>query len=362
MIVKFCDPAAVNREIQGELWTAMDRVMARGQYILGPEVEAFEREWADYCGMDGCVGVGNGTDAISLMLRAFGIGRGAEVIVPSNTCIATWMGVSATGAIPIPVEPDSATHNIDPARVAAAITGRTVAVLAVHLYGRAADIAGLQRVCDPRGVYVLVDAAQGHGIKGDNLGAAAAFSFYPTKNLGALGDGGAVVSSDGAITDEVRKLRNYGSAHKNAHDIVGVNSRLDELQAAFLRAKLPHLATWNHRRAMNAVAYATESVGECKGDALYSSVHHQFVMRHGDRDLVRKALAKRGIETAIHYPTPPHLQPAYADRFRRGQFPIAERLARHVISLPIGPEVTEDQARYVARNVAEITAEAFACP
>lgn len=340
--VPFCDLAAVNREVRPQLDAAYNRVMARGEYILGEEVDAFEREWAAYCERKHAVGVGNATDAIALMLRACGIGAGDGVIVPGHTCVATWMGVSATGAVPIAVDVGTdglidpsllSVHHVDPA------LGNAQAVLVVHLYGRPCDMLGLRRFTDRFGLKLLVDAAQGHGLKGEMLGDAAAFSFYPTKNLGALGDGGAVVTDDEHIASRVALLRNYGSITKNRNEVLGANSRLDELQAAFLRAKLPFLDRFNARRLKNSMAY---------GLAMPGSMHHQCTVMARNRDHFRQSLAERGVETMVHYPTPPHLQQAYADLgYGPGSFPMAERIAREIVSLPCGPELSAEQVETV---------------
>lgn len=339
--VPFCDLAAVNREVAPQLESAYRRVVSRGQFVLGAEVDAFEIEWAAYCQKRYAVGVGNGMDAIALMLRACGIGPGDEVIVPAHTCVATWMGVSASGATPVPVDADVVTFLIDPDLVAAAITSRTLAILAVHLYGRPCDMTALRSIATRHGLKLLVDAAQAHGMTGEALGDAAAFSFYPTKNLGALGDGGAVVTDDTGIASQVALLRNYGSIIKNRNEVVGANSRLDELQAAFLRAKLPYLDRFNARRLANASAAGLSSRG----------VHHLAVATVANRDHFRQKLAERGIETMVHYPTPPHLQPAYKHLGYPATFlPVAELLAREVVSLPIGPELTREQVDHVARE------------
>lgn len=338
--VRFCSPNVLNggTEEQYGLHAAYQRVMCSRNLILGPEVEAFEREWAAYCGKRYAVGVGNGFDALVLMLRAFGIGPGRNVLVPSNTYIATWLAVSAVGANIIAIEPDEATHCIDPNRVAEAgshLVGG--AILAVHLYGNRCDMASLRKIATEYGVPLLVDAAQAHGLKGEDLGDAAAFSFYPTKNLGALGDAGAVVLNDEKRAQTIRSLRNYGSTSKNVHTRIGVNSRLDELQAAFLRAKLPLLDGYLVRRAHNAERYG----------AFVNGVHHHAVIRSEVRGALRERLAARGIETLVHYPLPPHRQPAY-EHLNSCSFPIAEKLAREVLSLPCGPELTAAQVESVA--------------
>lgn len=331
--VPFLDVGAQNRMIQPELDAAYHRVMDSGNYILGQEVDAFEREWAAYCGYKHCVGVASGLDALKLILMGYGIGEGDEVIVPSNTYIATWLAVTAVGARVVPVEPDEATFCIDPLLAADAVTPKTKAILAVHLYGRQCDMATLESVADIYKLKLIVDAAQAHGLK--ELGDAAGFSFYPTKNLGSLGDGGAVVTNDTKLADRIATLRNYGSPTKNAFALRGINSRLDELQAAFLRAKLQRLDEWNKRRSKTAKRY-----GQPSRESSFN-VNHQYVVLRKDRDGFREAFRRYGIETAVHYPKPPHLQVAYIDHgFRRGQFPIAESLANECVSLPIGHEMS----------------------
>ena len=352
-MVPFLDLGAATAEIRVELDTALGRVLASGRYILGPEVEAFEREFASFAGTAYCVGVGNGLDAIELALRALDVGTGDEVIVPSNTYIATWLAVTRLGALVVPVEPDPETYNLDPGRVEAAITPRTRAIIAVHLYGQPADMDPLLEVARTRGLRVVEDAAQAHGARYQgrpvgSLGDAAAWSFYPTKNLGALGDGGAVTTNDTDVADRVRPLRNYGSRTRYANEIRGVNSRLDELQAAMLRVKLPLLNEWNQRRRRVAARY----LDDLRGTALrlpftplgVDPVWHLFVVRSDARDRLQEHLAKRDVQTLIHYPIPPHRQAAYADLgYPVGAFPIAERIHRECLSLPIGPHLTEGQ-------------------
>ena len=343
MKVPFLDIGAQNRMIQPELDAAYRRVMESGSYILGQEVDAFEREWADYCGYKHCVGVASGLDALKLILMGYGIGPGDEVIVPSNTYIATWLAVTAVGARVVPVEPDYS-MNIDPDLVGEAITSRTKAILGVHLYGKECDVDRLRLSTEAHGLKLIIDAAQGHGLK--QLGDAAGFSFYPTKNLGCFGDGGAVVTNDTRLADRIATLRNYGSPNKNTFVLRGINSRLDELQAAFLRAKLPYLNAWNEIRQYNASRYSRDLPIVSGAD----NVWHQCVMTWWDRDEFRRELESIGVATAVHYPKPPHLQAAYMDHgFRRGQFPIAERLAEQCVSLPIGPELTIGQVEHVRK-------------
>jgi dTDP-4-amino-4,6-dideoxygalactose transaminase len=357
MTVPFLDVGAAARELHAELAEALARVAASGWFVLGPEVEAFETEWADYSGTEGCVGVGNGLDALTLALRAMGVGPGDEVIVPGLTFIATWLAVSATGARPVPVDVNSTTYTLDPSMLEAAVTEKTRAVIPVHLYGQIADMDGIMAVARRHGLRVLEDAAQAHGARyngwlAGSLGDAAAWSFYPSKNLGAFGDGGAVTSDDAQLLERVRLLRNYGSRERYRHDVAGVNSRLDEMQAAVLRVKLRRLDEWNARRAAVAEAYAegldATSLTLPRTGPGGHHVWHVFAARHHDRDRLRSALAEAGVETLIHYPTPPHLQPAYADLdLKAGSLPVSEAIAREELSLPIGPHLDHEQVARV---------------
>lgn len=337
------DLAAVNAPLLPAIEAALLRVARSGRYVLGPELEAFEAEWARQCGVRCAVGVANGTEALMLALRACNVGPGDEVIVPANGYIADFLAVSHLGAIPVPVEPDPATFNIDPERIEAAITPRTRVILAVHLYGRCADMDPINRIAYLRGLKVVEDCAQAHGAcyRGQAAGSmshAAAWSFYPTKNLGALGDAGAVSTPSPTTANRLRWLRNYGRSTLAAAPAneIGWNSRLDELQAAVLRAKLPYLEDMNRARRTRAGTYLrllkgtpglTLPVG-AEGHAW-----HQFVVRVADRASVQAALALHGIETGVHYPVPPHREAPYA---ALGRFPVAEQLAAEVLSLPIG--------------------------
>lgn len=358
--VPFLDVAATNRDVQAELDEALRRVVASGWFVLGPEVDAFEAEWATYVGARGCVGVGNGLDALTLALRAMDVGPGDEVIVPGQTFVATWLAVTATGATVVPVDVD-ASGLMNAALVESAVTERTRVILPVHLYGRAVAMDEIMAIARRHGLRVLEDAAQAHGAQQagrgvGSIGDAAAWSFYPSKNLGALGDAGAVTSDDPALLDRVRLLRNYGSERRYEHKLAGVNSRLDEIQAAVLRAKLPHLDAWNVRRASVAATYLRELSG---GDLVLPDpeparehVWHLFVVRHPRRDQFRGQLTEAGIETLIHYPTPPHLQTAYACLgLGPGAMPISEAISREAISLPMGPHLTDAQ---VARVVSAV--------
>lgn len=349
MNIPFLDLKAAYLELQPEIDAAIKRVLDSGWYVLGEEVDAFEREYATYCEAKRCVGVANGLDALHLALLALGVGAGDEVIVPSNTYIATWLAVSQCGATPIPVEPDEATYNIDPARIEAAITVRTKVILPVHLYGQPADMDPILAIARKHGLKVLEDGAQAHGAryKGKRLGThgdVVAWSFYPGKNLGAYGDGGAITTNDAEIAERIRVLRNYGSRVKYVNDIRGFNSRLDPIQAAALRVKLKVLDTWNARRAEIASRYQAE----LKNTSLTlpfvpdwaESAWHLYVVQHPQRDALQKKLDEAGIGTLIHYPIPPHLQQAYASAgYVQGQFPIAEQMAKQLLSLPMGPHL-----------------------
>jgi dTDP-4-amino-4,6-dideoxygalactose transaminase len=359
--VPFLDVGAATQEIRPEIDRAIARVLDRGWYVLGQEVETFEQAFAAYVGVRHCVALNSGLDALVLGLRALAVGPGDEVIVPSNTYIATWLAVSAVGATPVPVEPDAATYNLDAGRVAERLTARTAAVIPVHLYGQPADTDALRAVLAGHRARILEDAAQAHGAtlrgrRAGSLGDAAAWSFYPGKNLGALGDGGAVTTDDDAIADEVRRLRNYGSREKYVNEVKGYNSRLDEIQAATLTAKLPHLDRWNARRRAIAARYLDElaqtELGLPTVLADADPVWHLFVVRHPRRDELRATLSDAGIQTLIHYPIPPHLQGAYREMgLGVGDLPISEAIHRQVLSLPIGPHMTDDQVSLVIDSV-----------
>jgi dTDP-4-amino-4,6-dideoxygalactose transaminase len=359
--VPFLDFVQPYEELKAELDEAYFRFMRSAWYILGREVEAFEQEFAVYCGVKHCIGVGNGLEALHLILRAYGIGEGDEVIVPSNTYIATWLAVSYTGATPVPVEPDAKTFNLDPARIEAAITPRTKAIMPVHLYGQPADMEPVMAIGRARGLKVIEDNAQSQGAlyKGrrtGSLGDSAGNSFYPGKNLGAFGDAGAVTTDDAQLADAVKTLRNYGSKKKYYNERIGYNSRLDELQAAFLRAKLKKLDEWNGRRSKVAEGYLAKLKG-VPGLTLpfvpswAEPVWHLFVVRHPQRDAFQERLTQAGIGTLIHYPVPPHLSGAYADAgWKAGAFPLAEAMANSVLSLPIGPHLAAEQADQVVKE------------
>ena len=353
-------------ELRDEIDAAVARTLDSGWYIIGAELAAFEREFAAYVGTRHCVGVANGLDALTLVLRAWDIGPGDEVIVPSNTYVATWLAISAVGATIVPVEPDERTYVIEPDAVRQAITSRTRVILPVHLYGLPCDLRSLHDECRTRGIRVLEDAAQAHGasvagVRAGALGDAAAWSFYPTKNLGALGDAGAVTTNDDALADRLRVLRNYGSRLKYVNEERGTNSRLDELQAAVLRVKLRALETWNARRRVLAAAYdralADLPLVLPVEPTERMSAWHLYVVRAADRDAVRAALADRGVQTLVHYPIPPHRQTAYEDlNWGDGAFPIAERVHREVLSLPFGPHLPPDHVDRVAAALRDVLA------
>ncbi len=364
MKVPFLDLKAEYREMKDEYDAAYRRVMESGCYILGQELEDFESRFSEYCGVKHCIGVGSGLDALHLILRSMGVGPGDEVIVPANTYIATWLAVSYTGGTPVPVEPIEDTYNIDPARLESVVTRNTKAVIAVHLYGQPAEMDKLGETASRYGLRVIEDAAQAHGAryKGQrvgSLGDASGFSFYPSKNLGAVGDGGAVTTNDSELARRVRMLRNYGSAVKYRNDEKGFNTRLDELQAALLKSKLMKLERWNARRSEISEIYRKELASVCHltlplVPEWAEAVWHQFVIRHPQRDRVSARLKEAGIETLIHYPTPPHLSGAYANGgWGKGQFPITERICNEVLSLPIGPYMTDDAVRHVIKVLQE---------
>ncbi len=360
--VAFLDLAAAHEELSEELDAALTRVLAGGRYVLGPELEAFEDRFAAFCGATHCVGVGCGLDALHLTLVAMGVGPGDEVLVPATTYIATWLAVTRAGAAVVPVEPDARTGNIDPALLEDAITARTRALIAVHLHGLPAEMDAIRSVADRHGLRVIEDAAQAHGARHrgrpvGGLADAGAWSFYPGKNLGALGDGGAVTTNDDALAARLRRLRNYGSSERYVHPERGVNSRLDEVQAAILSVKLGHLARWNARRARIADLYRAglaDAPVRLPDPAAAGDVHawHVFALRCDRRDALAAHLRDAGVETLIHYPLPPHLQGAYRDLgLGAGRLPIAEAIARETLSLPMGPHLAPADAERVVEAV-----------
>lgn len=365
MTIPFLDLKSPYQELRIELDKAYQRVMDSGWYILGTEVVAFENEFSAFCGTNHCVGVGNGLEALYLIIKAYNIGPGDEVIVPANTYIATWLAITHAGATPVPVEPDEQTYNINPLKIEQAITSKTKAIMAVHLYGQPADMDPIKILANKYGLKVFEDCAQAHGAyykgqKVGSLGDAAGFSFYPGKNLGAFGDGGAVTTNDSELANRIKTLRNYGSQIKYHNEILGFNSRLDELQAAFLRVKLTKLDGWNERRKKIARQYLQELNKHSDLHLPFvpewaEPVWHLFVIRHTQRDALQKTLTEAGIGTMIHYPIPPHLQPAYAElSIRSDSFPITEKIHNEVLSLPIGPHIFSSQVSLICSSVNSI--------
>jgi dTDP-4-amino-4,6-dideoxygalactose transaminase len=359
--VPFLDLKAPYLELKSELDEAFHRVMNSGHYILGSEIQRFEEEFAHYCGVKHCIGVANGLDALHLILLAYGIGPGDEVIVPSNTFIATWLAVTYTGAQVIPVEPNPLTYNLDPQVIEKAITSKTKAIMPVHLYGQPADMDPINEIAQKYNLKVIEDSAQAQGAlykgrKTGSLGDASGFSFYPGKNLGAFGDAGAITTQDDRLAEKLRMLRNYGSKIKYENQCVGYNSRLDELQAALLRVKLRYLDEWNERRATIAHQYL-KSINNDKiilpsVDKNANHVWHVFVVRTKDREALQTHLKSHHIDSLIHYPIPPHLQQAYSEMgWTNGSFPISEKIHAEVLSLPIGPHMNANHIQ----NVIDVT-------
>lgn len=360
--IPFLDMKAPYQELKSELDAAYHRVMESGWYILGAEVDAFEHDFAEYCGVKHCVSVGNGLEALHLILRAYGIGKGDEVIVPANTYIATWLAVSYSGAQPIPIEPDRNTYNIDPEHIERKITKKTKAILPTHLYGQSADMDIINSIAEEYGLIVVDDAAQAHGAKyrGNRVGSlsdATGWSFYPGKNLGAFGDAGAITTNNDTIAERVRTLRNYGSKVKYFNEVQGFNSRLDPLQAAFLRVKLKYLDEWNTRRLQIAKYYlsALSEIPEITRPYVPGWAEpswHLFVIQHKKRETFLQYLRDMGVQTLIHYPVPPHLQSAYNEmNLSIGTFPITEEIHRKIVSLPMGPHLTSAEAQKVVEVI-----------
>jgi len=358
-VIPFLDLQQINARHADELNAALQRVVHSGWYVLGEETAELERAFARYCGVPHCIGVANGLEALQLILLAYGIGAGDEVIVPSHTFIATWLAVSHTGAKPVPVEPEPHHYTLDPERIERAITSRTRAIIPVHLYGHPADMDAIQAVAKRHGLRVIEDAAQAHGarLRGravGGLGDAAAFSFYPGKNLGALGDGGAITTHDDRLNETLRKLRNYGSSRKYQHDLMGLNSRLDEAQSAVLRVKLRHLDEDNRVRCKIAQQYCAllqgTSVELPTVHEEAESVWHLFVVRSQQRDALQAYLQQHGVGTLVHYPTACHRQLAY-QHVSWPSLPLAEQYAREVISLPMSPLLRTEDVQAVAAAI-----------
>jgi dTDP-4-amino-4,6-dideoxygalactose transaminase len=347
-MLPFFSSKTVHDTLNAEIQLAWQRFYASNYYVLGTEVKAFEAEYASWIGAKHCIGVANGLDALHISLRALGIGPGDEVIVPSNTYIASWLGVSQTGAKPVPVEPDPRSWNLDPRRIEAAITPRTKAIMPVHLYGQACEMGPIMELAQKHGLKVVEDNAQAHGAtwngqKTGTFGQLNAHSFYPTKNLGALGDAGAVTCDEEDFADFARTFRNYGSKERYYNEMQGTNSRLDELQAAILQVKLRYLHQWNEERSILAQQYldALADLDEVQlPHILEGATHvwHLFVILTPKRDALQAFLAQKGLQTLIHYPLPPHLQKAYQGAgYQKGQFPLAEKMATECLSLPLFP-------------------------
>jgi len=364
MRVPFLDLQLINNRLRGPLNDAIQKVLSSGSYVLGEHLEAFERQWAQYCDSEYAVGVGNGLDALELALLAVGVQPGDEVLVPSHTFFATWLSVYNCGAIPIPIEPCADTFLLDSASILKAISPRTKAIVPVHLYGQAVDLDPILAIARSYSLKVVEDAAQAHGSIYDyrkigSHGDAVAWSFYPGKNLGAIGDAGAVTTNNFQVMQRIRELRNYGSATKYHHDHLGKNSRLDPLQAAILSVKLKHLDDWNSRRQKIAEAYlndiANDHIALPAVRNFSSHVFHLFVVKTAFRSQLIEHLKMHHIETLIHYPIPPHKQKA-AIRIQKGLIlPIASKLASQVLSLPIGPHITDEQLQHVVKMVNSFT-------
>jgi len=358
--IPFLDLEATYLEQQSDLNEAYERVMHSGRWILGDELIGFETEYAGSCGAQHCIGVGNGLDALSLALEALGIGAGDEVVVPAHTFVATWIAILRCGATPVPVEPTSHPYLALGDNLLAAMTPRTRAILPVHLYGEVVDLSRLVDACQARGIHVVEDAAQAHGASRSHPGIAACYSFYPGKNLGAFGDGGAIVTNDAGLAEKLRAMRNYGSLERYRHDVPGVNSRLDELQAAFLRVKLSRLDDYNNRRAALAAFYSQELLGvgdlqlpaaACDGRHAW----HLYVLQTANRDALQSYLAEHGCETFVHYPTAVYRMPPYR-QFGPAELTASDRLSARILSLPMGPHLSLQQAREVCKLIREFFA------
>ena len=363
MKIPFLNLEHIYKELSTELDSSYQRVMRSGWYLLGNELKSFEEAFADYCGANQCIGVSNGLDALKLILEGYDIGQGDEVIVPAHTFIATWISVSQTNAAPIPVDVNTDTFNIDINKIEDAITPRTKAIIAVHLYGQPADMIALRKLSSKYNLKLIEDAAQAHaatynGNMTGSLGDAAAFSFYPGKNLGAFGDAGAITTNDQILTNKIKMLRNYGSTEKYKHEVIGGNCRLDELQAAFLKVKLSFLDKWtSHRKEIASLYNKTFKSNSKIICPIYNNDHvwHLYVIRHQQRNKLQKALEKEGIETLIHYPVPPYRSTAYfKDYEHKFNFPNADKIAQTCLSLPIGPHMCLKQTVNTAGIINEI--------
>jgi|KBSMisStaDraftv2_1062788.scaffolds.fasta_scaffold134415_2 dTDP-4-amino-4,6-dideoxygalactose transaminase len=362
--VPYFDLTAQYHDLRDEIREAIDRVCNKAAFILGEEVERFEKAFADYCGVKHCVGLNSGTSALHLAMLSAGIGSGDEVITSANTFFATAEAVCYTGATPVFADIDPATANIDPEKVEAAITKKTRAIIPVHLYGRPANLDAIMKIAADRGLLVIEDACQAHGASYEGkrvggFGHSAAFSFYPGKNLGAYGEGGALTTNDDEVAALLRALRSHGEATRYLHKYLGYNYRMDGFQAAVLNVKMKHLDEWTAKRRAFSSLYRT-LVSDAKLDLPQDSpdaecVYHLFVAYVEDRDRVRKSLEERGVQTAVHYPIPVHLQEAMAHLgFKEGSLPHTERACQRVLSMPLFPEMTEEQVRYAAYSLSEV--------
>jgi len=361
-MIPFLSFEKMNADIKAEILPNFEQFIDKGWYVLGEQVKQFEKEYAAYCTTQYCSGVANGLDAIIIALKALNIGEGDEVIVPSNTYIATWLAVSFVGAKPIPVEPRLATYNINPDLIEAAITPKTKAIIPVHLYGQCCEMDAIMQIAQKHGLYVIEDNAQSQGATFNekvtgSFGHINATSFYPGKNLGAFGDAGAITTNDEALWTQTNTIRNYGSQKKYYNEIRGMNSRLDELQAGLLSIKLKHLNHWNQQRNQIAELYLNElsHIGDVILPSIApgaTSVFHLFVIRTQKRDALQQYLTENGVGTLIHYPVPPHLQQAYADmHYKQGDFPLAEEIAKTCLSLPMFPGLTAEQVTQVCNTI-----------
>lgn len=362
MRVPFLDLQAQYQSIKSEVDPAIQKVLDTSAYVLGPAVEAFEKDFAAYCGAAHCVAVNSGTSALALLMQAHGISQGDEVITVANTFFATAEAISELGAVPVLVDCNLETGLLEPTLLEAAITPKTKAIIPVHLYGQPADMTSINAIAKKHGLLVFEDACQAHGssYKGKRAGGladGAAFSFYPGKNLGAYGEGGAITTNDAEVANTIRMLREHGSPKKYHHNLVGWNERMDGIQGAVLGVKLKHLDKWNNLRRAHAKAYRAKLPSHIKTIAIQDgaeSVYHLFVIRVPNRDVMQQKLTEAGIATGIHYPVPIHLQPAYEGMWKPGQFPNAEQQANEILSLPMFPELTNDQIDAVIEAVKQV--------
>lgn len=364
MKVKFVDLSAQHAPLEAELKEAFNRVLTNCSFVLGPEVDKFEKAFAAFLGIEHCVAVTNGTAALQLVLQGLGIGAGDEVITVAHTFIATAEAISATGARPVFVDIDLVSYTMDPAKLEAAITPRTKAIIPVHLYGQPADMDALNAIASKHKISVIEDSCQAHGAyykgrRAGTLGTAGCFSFYPSKNLGACGEGGAVTTNDAGLAKKVRMLRDHGSIKKYEHDFPAFNLRLEGFQGGVLTVKLPHLDDWNKNRRILAARYnqlfAGSNVVTPKEMSYAHHVYHLYVVLVEDRETLKQALNEQGIETGLHYPIPLHLQKAYEQLgYKKGDFPVSEHVASHLLSLPMYAELPVEHVEHVAKTVREV--------